>query len=311
MISLRQIHEKYNTQDACMELLVALRWPDGVRCPRCGNDKVFRVKHRPWSWVCKSGKESVNEQTAEVRVCKKNGYRFSALVGTVFENTNYPLPVWFEVIYLICQSKKGMSALQIQRMLKENGRPTAYKTAFYICHRVRAMLDNDQFGQLMGVVEFDETYLGGKDSNRHWDKKRHVRGTGDKTPVIGAISRKGNVICKMIEHADMPTMHRFVHDVVDKEKVSLVATDEHSGYQYLARWQGLPHETVNHRKGEYVRGIVHTNNMESFWSLLKRGVIGTYHNVSRKYLPLYLNEFQFRFNNRKEKNIFGKAVAGC
>jgi len=294
-----------------MELLVALRWPDGVRCPRCGNDKVFRVKHRPWSWVCKSGKESVNEQTAEVRVCKKNGYRFSALVGTVFENTNYPLPVWFEVIYLICQSKKGMSALQIQRMLKENGRPTAYKTAFYICHRVRAMLDNDQFGQLMGVVEFDETYLGGKDSNRHWDKKRHVRGTGDKTPVIGAISRKGNVICKMIEHADMPTMHRFVHDVVDKEKVSLVATDEHSGYQYLARWQGLPHETVNHRKGEYVRGIVHTNNMENFWSLLKRGIVGTYHNVSKKYLPLYLNEFQWRFNHRKDPDIFLTAIAGC
>lgn len=231
MISLQQIHKEYDTQDKCMALLVSLRWPDGVRCPRCGNDKVFKVKHRPWSWVCKSGKESVNEQTGEIRVCKKNGYRFSALVGTVFENTNYPLPVWFEVIYLICQSKKGMSALQIQRMLKENNRPTAYKTAFYICHRVRAMLENDQFGQLMGEVEFDETYLGGLDKNRHWDKKRHVRGTGDKTPIIGAISRKGNVICKMIEHADMPTMHRFVHDVVDKEKVSLVATDEHSGYQ--------------------------------------------------------------------------------
>jgi len=224
MISLQQIHKEYDTQDKCMALLVSLRWPDGVRCPRCGNDKVFKIKHRPWSWVCKSGKESANEQTGEVHVCKKNGYRFSALVGTVFENTNYPLPVWFEVIYLICQSKKGMSALQIQRMLKENGRPTAYKTAFYICHRVRAMLDNDQFGQLMGEVEVDETYIGGKAINRHRSAAKQRRGGWDKAKVIGAISRKGNVICKMIEHADMPTMHRFVHEVVDK-KQSLAGRD--------------------------------------------------------------------------------------
>ena len=312
MISLQQIHKQFDTQDKCIALLVSLRWPDGVRCPRCGNDKVFKVKHRAWNWVCKSGKESVNEQTGLVSVCnKKNGYRFSALVGTVFENTNYPLPVWFEVIYLICQSKKGMSALQVQRMLQENDRPTAYKTAFYICHRVRAMLDNDQFGQLMGEVEVDETYIGGIDKNRHANKKKHRRGAWDKTPVIGAISRKGNVICKMIEHADMPTMHRFVHEVVDKEKVSLIATDEHSGYQYLERWQGLPHQTVNHRQGEYVRGVVHTNSMENFWSLLKRGIIGTYHNVSKKYLPLYLNEFQWRFNHRKDPDIFLTAIAGC
>lgn len=189
MISLQQIHKEYDTQDKCMALLVSLRWPNGVRCPRCGNDKVFKINHRPWSWVCKSGKESVNEQTGEVRVCKRNGYRFSALVGTVFENTNYPLPVWFEVIYLICQSKKGMSALQIQRMLKENGRPTAYKTAFYVCHRVRAMLDNDQFGQLMGIVEVDETFIGGKRGKMHKSKRAAIGwGQRDKIPVIGAIS---------------------------------------------------------------------------------------------------------------------------
>jgi len=158
MLSLRQIHEQYQTQEQCMELLVAMRWPDGVRCPRCGNEKVFRIPRRNWTWVCKSGKESVNEDTGLVSVChKKNGYRFSALVGTVFENTNYPLPIWFEIIYLICQSKKGMSALQVQRMLQENGRPTAYKTAFYICHRVRAMLGNDE-AKLTGIVEADETY---------------------------------------------------------------------------------------------------------------------------------------------------------
>jgi len=202
MISLQQIHKQFDTQDKCMALLVSLRWPDGVRCPRCGNEKVFAVKHRAWNWVCKSGRESVNEQTGEVRVCKKQGYRFSPLVGTVFENTNYPLPVWFEVIYLICQSKKGMSALQIQRMLIENGRPTAYKTAFYICHRVRAMLENEDFPQLIGEVEVDETYIGGKEANRHKSKRTGNVGTAGKIPVIGAISRKGNVVCRMIENTD-------------------------------------------------------------------------------------------------------------
>src|SRR5271170_561426 len=195
MISLQQIHKEFDTQDKCMALLVNLRWPDGVSCPRCGNKKVFAVKHRAWNWVCKSGAESVDKQTGEVKICKKQGYRFSALVGTVFENTNYPLPVWFEVIYLICQSKKGMSAMQVQRMLQENGRPTAYKTAFYICHRVRAMLANNE-APLTGIVEIYETYIGGKMENRHWKDRQKHRGvraahTG-KTTVIGAISRKGN-----------------------------------------------------------------------------------------------------------------------
>jgi transposase-like protein len=311
MISLRQIHEQYNTQDACMELLVSLRWPEGVRCPRCGNEKVFKIKHRAWNWVCKSGAETVSQETGEVWTCnKKNGYRFSPLVATVFENTNYPLPVWFEVIYLICQSKKGMSALQIQRMLKENGRPTAYKTAFYICHRVRAMLDNgNDFSKLMGQVEVDEA-IGGKEKNKHANKRLNAgRGAVGKTAVIGAISRKGNVVCQMIERADAKTLNGFVRKVVS-DKVELVATDEHAGYHYLDAL-GYPHETVTHSAGEYVRGQVHTANIDSFWALLKRGIIGTYHNVSKKYLPLYLNEFSWRHNNRKNPDIFKAALAGC
>jgi len=219
------------------------------------------------------------------------------------------LPVWFEVIYLITQSKKGMSALQIQRMLKENGRPTAYKTAFYICHRVRAMLDNPEFGPLMGQVEVDETYIGGKNKNRHWDKKQSGKGTAGKIPVVGAIARKGNVVCKMIENADTETLTRFVRKTVS-DKVSLVATDEHSGYRLL-KWAPYPHQVVTHSADEYVRGEVHTQNIDSFWALLKRGIIGTYHNVSKKYLPLYLNEFQWRFNHRKDPDIFIAALRGC
>ncbi len=295
-----------------MGLLVEMRWPDGVRCPRCGNDKVFKITKRNWTWVCKSGKESVNEDTGLVSVChKKNGYRFSALVGTVFENTNYPLPIWFEVIYLICQSKKGMSALQVQRMLKEDGRPTAYKTAFYICHRVRAMLGNDE-AQLTGEVEVDETFLGGKQKNRHAKVRAKYHGGGaantGKLTVIGAIARKGNVVCQMIEDTSADTLSTFVEKAV-ADKVSLIATDESGGYRDLKHF--YPHQTVDHKAGEYVRGTVHTNNIENFWSLLKRGVIGTYHNVSKKYLPLYLNEFAWRFNNRKNPDIFKSAIAGC
>src|SRR5208337_2498501 len=177
--------------------------------------------------------------------CGKNPrapYRFSVTVNTIFENTNYKLLIWFKVLYLMLTSKKGISALQIHRMIGSG----SYRTAWFICHRLRAGLADPEFRQLMGIVEVDETYMGGLDKNRHANKKKHIRGTGGKIPVIGAIARKGNVVCKMIENADMPTMHRFVHDVVDKEKVSLVATDEHSGYQYLERWQGLPHETVGH-----------------------------------------------------------------
>jgi transposase-like protein len=141
--------------------------------------------------------------------------------------------------------------------------------------------------------------------------KYHGRGAANtgKTTVIGAIARKGNVVCKVIEDTDAETLGSFVNEVVSN-KVSLVATDEYGGYSWL-RPMKLPHESVDHKAGEYVRGSVHTNNIESFWSLLKRGVIGTYHNVSKKYLPLYLNEFSWRFNNRKNEDIFKSAIAGC
>jgi len=130
--------------------------------------------------------------------------------------------------------------------------------------------------------------------------------------VIGAIARKGNIVCQVIENTVTKTLDRFARKVVNKEKVDLVATDEHSGYRLLASGpDAMRHEVVKHSGGEYVRGIVHTNTIEGFWSLLKRGVVGTYHSVSKKYLPLYLNEFQYRLNNRKNPDISRGAVAGC
>jgi transposase-like protein len=294
MMTLRQLMEKFPTSDDCKRYLMERRWPKGVRCPRCGNEKVYGSKTRPFTWQCRKCPGS------------KHPYRFSVLVGTTFENTNYPLKTWFEVLWQMLNSKKGVSALQIHRQIGSG----SYETAWYMCMRLRAGMQDDGFRKLMGVVEVDETFIGGKDKNRHWGKKTHIRGgeMSDKTTVIGAISRKGNVVCKIIESTDTPTLDRFVRQTV-ADNVSLVATDEHSGYRLLS--PTYPHQAVRHGKGEYVRGEVHTNNIESFWSLLKRGVVGTYHNVSKKYLPLYLNEFQFRHNNRKNPDIFGEAVAGC
>jgi transposase-like protein len=292
-MTLTQLMKRFSTEEACKQYLKDMRWPEGVKCPRCNNAKVYELKSRPFHWLCKA------------KDCGgRNGYRFSVITKTVFENTNYPLRTWFQVIYLMTQSKKGISALQIHRQIGSGD----YRTAWYMCHRIRAAMKDGGFGKLMGEVEVDETYIGGSDKNRHIDKKFGRKNQGGKVTVIGAIARKGNVVCQVIEQADRHTLGNFVRQTVS-EKVSLVSTDEYTGYQRLGRQ--FPHKTVNHAKGEYVRGNVHTANLDSFWSLLKRGVMGTFHRVSKDYLPLYLAEFSFRHNNRENPNIFANVIAGC
>jgi hypothetical protein len=293
MLKLSDLQGLFPTEDACREFLTKHRWPEGVECPRCGNRKVYALKHRPFHWQCHG--------------CAKKGYRFSVITGTVFENTKYPLRTWFTVAFMMLHSKKGMSALQIKRMVFHD--KASYETVWYMCQRIRAAMDNDEFRELMGIVEIDETYFGGKGKNRHRPKRTGRPGVSGKVGVVGAIARKGSVVAKVIGDAGAPTIKAFVHNTVG-DKVSLVATDQFAAYRSL-RKEGYPHQSVDHHKGEYVRGLVHTANLDSFWSLLKRGVMGSYHQVSKKYLPLYLAEFTFRHNHRFDADMFGALIAGC
>ncbi|HUO06405.1 MAG TPA: IS1595 family transposase [Candidatus Binataceae bacterium] len=305
-MTLSQFDRLFPSEQACRDYLLMRRWPSGPRCPRCNNEKVYESEARPWHWQCmKCGPKP------------RSPYRFALTTGTIFEETKKPLLLWFRVLHLMLTSKKGMSALQVHRMIGTG----SYQTAWYMCMRLRAGLKDSDFRKLMGIVEADETFIGGKDRNRHWNKKsaqqREAAGpqpVGEaigfgKVGVIGAIARKGNVVAQVAEYMDAAELSKFVRGVVDARKISVVITDEHPAYNRLN--YVLRHESVNHSRGEYVRGDAHTNTIESFWSLLKRGVMGTYHHVSKKYLPLYLNEFQFRFNNRNNEDIFGVAIAGC
>ena len=224
----------------------------------------------------------------------------------MFEKTKHPMMDWVRVAQLMLTSKKGMSALQICRFMGFG----SYKTAWYMCHRIRVALAAGDVQKLGGIVEVDETFVGGKSRNRHdYGDGKGTGGTGSgKTPVAGAISRKGNVVARVIENVKATTLEAFVKESVS-DRVSLLVTDQWVGYKHLHK--NFPHKTINHAQGDYVIGAVHSNTIEGFWSILKRGVVGTFHKVSRKYLPLYVAEFQFRYNNRKNVDIFGAAIASC
>jgi ribosomal protein L37AE/L43A len=285
-----QFEARFTDEEACAAYLVARRWPNGVICPRCGNPKVFPVGSMAFKWQC-----------YQCETVKGAGYRFSHIAGTIFENTNKPLRQWFKVVHLMLCSKKGISSLQIQRQMGFG----SYETALNMTHKIRAALMQPE-EKLGGIVEMDETFVGGKDKNRHWNKKKGYH--DNKTPIIGAIQRKGNVIARVLDRMTSQAMIDFVNEAVSN-KVSLLATDSWAGYSdYLRKF---PHGSVDHSRHQYVIGAVHTNTIEGFWSIFKRGVVGTFHKMSAKYMPLYVAEFQFRYNNRFNADMFGAAIGGC
>lgn len=286
----------FPTENHCKQYLMDNRWPDGkVRCPRCGAEaqphgtKDFHFQ----CYTC----------------APQTSYRFSVLVDTIFENTNKPLREWFRVMHLMLTSKKGISALQVMRYMGFG----SYKTAWLMCTKIRVALGNQEFKQLVGYVEVDETYVGGKAKNKHKGPRNPGPGGGTKgkAVIIGAVKRKGNVIARVIDKTDIETVHGFIREVVST-RVSLLSTDEHRSYMGIGKYN---HTSVNHSRGLYVmnsiHGSVHTNTIEGFWSMIKRGVMGTFHKVSKKYLQLYVNEFQFRYNNRENSNIFQTAIRSC
>jgi transposase-like protein len=297
----RQIHQMnvkqweaaFPDEAACDRYLIAHRWPAGVRCPRCESQRVYKLTTMENKWECPD--------------CREGGaYRFSHLVGTIFENTKVDLREWFKVINLMLTSKKGISARQIHRYMGFG----SYQTAWYMCHRIRAALQDKEFQKLIGIVEVDETFVGGKAYNKHGGRGGGGRGGigSGKTPIVGAVERKGNVVARVIDTVSAEVLTKFVMESVS-EKVSLLVTDERTGYRHVKRL--YPHKVIKHTAGEYVVGAVHTQTIEGFWSIFKRGVVGTFHKVSKKYMALYVAEFQFRYNNRHNPEIFAAAIAGC
>jgi transposase-like protein len=292
-MTVSQFEARFTDEIACKTYLKARRWPEGVHCPRCGNPKVYALASG-FHWQC-----------TQCAPGGSQGYRFSVIAGTIFENTNKPLREWFRVVHLMLTSKKGISSLQIQRMMGFG----SYETALNMTHKIRAALIEPET-KLGGIVEVDETFIGGKAKNRHIGKRGLGGATGGagKTIVAGAVKRKGNVIARVIENVRATTLEAFVREAVSN-KVSLLCTDQWVGYKHLGK--DYPHATIDHNKGQYVIGAVHTQTIEGFWSIFKRGVVGSFHKVSAKYLPLYVAEFQFRYNNRFNGDIFGTAIDGC
>jgi transposase-like protein len=283
-MNLIDVTQEFATEDACLAYLEAMRWPTGVACLACGSVKVKRLKLSD-----KRGKTRRVYQCLE-RPCQ---HQFTATTGTIFHDTHLPLRTWFIAMALICDAKKGMSACQLQRHLpgSKKGQKMSYRTAWYLCHRIRKAMEEGPTGLMTGTIEVDETYIGGR-----YDRRRK-RGPWEKQGVVGLIQRKGKVHVETIPTPSKQVLVGVIKDRVSP-KADLVITDELAAYKSVGETHR--HAVINHIR-EYVRGKIHTNSIENFWSLLKRGIMGSYHKVSIKHLPRYLAEFEYRFNRREEQ----------
>ena len=273
-ISTHQLFAMFPDADTARSYLESRRWPNGVRCPVCESERIGQ--HSPGFWRCNACKEAFTVQT-----------------GTVMERSKIPLHKWLYTMYLMVTARKGVSSLQLS---KEIG--ITQKSAWFMLHRLREACGKD-LTKLRGVVEIDETFIGGVESNKHESKRLKAgRGSVGKAPVLGMRERGGRTVALPVEDVSTASVHRAIHTHV--EAGSTLHTDEAGAYNGL---HGLffQRASVNHGAGEYVRAGVHTNGIESVWAVLKRGLHGTYHHASRKHLGRYVNEFAFRLNDGNVK----------
>jgi transposase-like protein len=284
--------DAFGGDEACQAVLEELRWPGGPECPRCQSKKLSRMYAR--------GQFD----------CDSCGYKFSVTSGTVLHDTHLPLRKWIVATFLLCKAKKGMSALQLKCTIG-----VSYKTAWYLCHRIRSAIGSGEAEPLTGVVEADETWMGGKAKNMQASQREKL-GTGagfvgNKVQVLGAVQRgedgKPSQIRLAVtgpkgKRADLPRLHSFIAATID-DGAKAVYTDENEGYLGVGDDDTI-HATVNHGEGRWVEGDVHTNSAESACSLFKRGVVGSYHRLQSKHLDAYLGEFEWRFNNRRNPYLF-------
>jgi transposase-like protein len=270
-MDMMELMERFGTEEKCRAVLEELRWPDGIRCPRCNGMKTSRIHAR---------------DQFDCDTCR---HQFSVTSGTIWHSTHLPLRKWFIAIYLIVESKKGMSANQMKRVLGVSD-----KTAWYLCHRIRAAMTEQDPTPLKGTVEVDETFLGRRMRGRGQGKSAYLPNTNI---VIGVIHGGGKVRLQALDRTDRKTLHRFIKENTAGD-TGVIITDEWKAYRGIDD-PDTKQEVVSHSAQEYVRGDIHANGIENAWSLLKRSVTGTYHQLSIKHLDAYLNELEWRFNNRE------------
>ena len=282
-LSLAQLFTVFPDDDAAEAWFIGRRWPDGVRCPQCGCDNVQDGARHP-------------SQRFRCRSCRS---RFSARTGTILADSNVGFRNWIIAIYLMTTSLKGVSSMKLHRDLG-----VSQKTAWFMAHRIREAWNQSQTEPFLGPVEADETFVGGKAKNMHAKRRREVirgRGAVGKTAVVGVKDRASNqVVARPVADTTAPTLTGIVSDAT--EAGAVVFTDEHRSYKPLASL-GYAHAAVAHGAREYVRGDVHTNGIESLWSMFKRGYVGTYHQMSESHLHRYVNEFTGRHNIRPQDTV--------
>jgi hypothetical protein len=282
-LNLISLAQQYNDDDKARELLERLRWPHGAICPHCQNDG--QTKPNSKLTPKPDSKSAVRKGVYFCGACRK---QFTVTVKTVFENSHVPISKWMMAWFIMCSSKKSVSAHQLHRMLK-----VTYKTAWFLAHRIRVAMGEYPNRKLTGVVEVDETFIGGKHDRQHK--------MSGKTPVMALIEQDGSMKTRVIPNVSQKNLGNAIRECIEKDAV--LCTDEFNCYKKTGK-EFKAHHTVNHSKYEYILrtpdGIsAGVNRCESFFALLKRGVHGAWHSVSREHLPKYANEFSFRWNTRK------------